>query len=1140
MTPKFTPQRLVDPATSAGAAPVPETSPTCRASPGQQQIWLFEQLVPGVPFHVNALLATVRGELDLLALERAVVDVTARHPSLQATFHAVDGELWVRYDSGPRRVFTAVDVRTSGAPAAHGHVHAALDDIVDTRIGPLFRVLLLRLADDEWWILLAVHHLIADGESLAILQSDLVDAYQDQVLRGSGEPGGTGHLTAPAPSSPVPGPEADPEEVEDARRYWRSALADPPEPLDLSGASDVAVGRASADYRGDSLPLTVPPHVAQTVGTLARAESATPFMVHLSVLAALLHRWSGASDVIVGAPVAGRLDAGSEAEVGHFVNMLPLRLRIDPDPTLRALLRQARQVCLDGYENQVVPFHEILREAAPSRQLGTHPLFQVVLGQLLPLEVPRSAAGATFSFDRVHPRYALYDLEWQVSPDGRSAGYLTYRTGAIGRRLAVQLLNDFGRLLADWVAAPDRALSTLPRLTPDMRDDIVHTQWDTRRDYPRDASLPELFATCARSDPQARAVIGATRTWTYRELDEESTRWAYTLRERGVVAEDRVGLCLTPGPSWIIAAMAVVKLGAAYLPLDPVYPVERLGFMARDAHPRLVVVDDDTERLLGTLDGLEVTLVAVESLTSCDVTVDNGGKEGELPTVPPQALAYVMYTSGSTGTPKGIEVSHRNVTRLVRSVSYVNLGSDDVVAQTSNLSFDAATFEIWGALLNGAALAIAPPSAPTDVDVLLDFVRQRVVTTLFLTTSLAMQVIGMRPDVVRPLRTLVFGGEQPSLHAVRTCLESGISTRLVNGYGPTETTTFAAAYNCRDLPALARVVPMGTPLENTQLYVLDDYLEPVPNDVVGQLYIGGDGVARGYHRRPGLTADRFVPDHLGPVPGGRLYSTGDRVRRRVDGTFEFLGRLDRQVKVRGYRVEPAEVEAVLDASGLITRTLVRVEPDPEGECRLVCYFESASSSVDERTVRRHLEDHLPRYLVPSVLVPLAAFSFTANGKLDEDALPRLSMPSAEPRQRQLTDTEERLLRIWSDVLGRPGLDVDDDFFAVGGHSLMVHRIVAGTRTAFGLDVPFRVLYESPTVADFAREVDAVAQRADGDRAPARIVEPGAGAMPPSDDGDREDAHDSEDIVGLLRLIRHLPDDELDHLLDETARGHRAN
>ena len=1085
----------VDAAPSAGRNPGGrEPAAPAVMTPGQEQIWLFERLNPGAAAHLVALRARIDGALDPSALRAALTAVVARHAPLRTAFATVDGQPRPVPATESTATLTEQDLRD--LPAVRRGVERdrlVADELArpfDLSRGPLLRALLMRLADRESLLLLVVHHIAADGHSLPVLRRELIGRYADLTAGRDVTPPGlaveygdiarwqqdlTGTLAA-----------------DEHRAWWLRTLDRLPAPLDLTASAGSTSGSPgpdrSDDHRGGIVPVVLPATVSHAADRLAQRERASSFMVLLAGFGLLLHRLSGAPDLVVGTPTAGRLRPGTEDVVGHLVNMLPLRLRVEPDPTLRKAVAATRDACLDAYAHQDLPFQEIVSAIGPDRRPGVHPIFQAVFAAPPPVTGTDRVGPTAFTFETVTGPDALYDLEMQLpAVTGERNGYLRYRTARLSRPAAERIAREYVLLMEQMLADPDRHLSNVPRLEPAQRQRIV-VDWNVTRSTPdRTRTLVALFEEWADRTPEATALSFDDARLTYRELDERSNRLARHLRRYGVGPEDRVGLCLDRGASWIIGALAVVKLAAGYVPMDPSYPPPRQRYMASDSGTRVVVVDSATrDQWHGALDcedggeggnredGIqEAAGWSLVDLSRCgaEIAAESAGPlESE---TAPESLAYVMYTSGSTGRPKGVAVTHRNVIRLVRDVEYVDFRPADTVAQTSNISFDAATFEVWGALLNGARLVGVEKAEMLDPDRLGRRIRDEDVTTMFLTTSLATQVLRERPEVVRPLRHFVFGGEQPNVHAVRTALAHGAPTNLVNGYGPTETTTFAATYRCNELAPTESMVPLGRPITDVRLHVLDGHLEPVDVGAVGELFIGGDGVARGYVGQPGLTADRFIPDHLGGEPGGRLYRTGDLARYRADGSLEFLGRADRQVKIHGFRIEPAEIEDVLDRSGLVRQAAVLPWTDPTGQVRLVGYVVPARPEIDEAAILGHLRDRLPDHLVPARLMSLPALPLTGNGKLDAQALPDPvdQRVGAAPGEPPATPTERALAQIWHEVLKVDGAERTDDFFRLGGHSLNVTQVVVRTSAVIGTEVPLRLLFEHRTLAGFARAVD---------------------------------------------------------------------
>ncbi|HSG40964.1 MAG TPA: amino acid adenylation domain-containing protein, partial [Thermoanaerobaculia bacterium] len=643
-----------------------------------------------------------------------------------------------------------------------------------------------------------------------------------------------------------------------------------------------------------------------------------------------------------------------------------------------------------------------------------------------------------------------------------------YRTALFDAATIRRWLGHWRTLLAAVAADPARPVGDLPLLSPAEEDQILRDWNRTAVPYPRRSTIPDQLAARAAGTPGATALAFADGTWTYGELDAAAGRLAVELRARGIGLEDRVGLCVERSGRAVVAMLAILQAGGAYVPLDPEYPAERLAWMLEDAGVRVVVASPSTAGLFAAL--------AVETL------VPAGGNEGVEPPAAtparPDSLAYVIYTSGSTGRPKGVAVSHRAVLRLVLETDYCQLGPDDRVAQAASLSFDAATFEIWGPLLNGGAVIGVPADLALQPAELALHLRRHQVTTLFLTTALFNQVVQEAPEAFAGLRHLLFGGQRVDPGTVRAALIPGRAPeRLLHVYGPTEVTTYATWQRVGEVADGADNVPIGNPLANTEAYVLDSRLAPVPAGVTGELYLGGDGLARGYLDRPALTAERFVPHPFAAEPGLRLYRTGDLVRRLpADGAIEFLGRNDGQVKVRGFRVEPGEVEAALARHPDLGACAVAARVSPSGDQRLVAYFiPRPGAGVDGGGLRRFLGESLPAHMIPAAFVALDRLPLTPNGKVDLRALPEPdeTRSAAPPPTAAATPGERALARIWAEALARDAVGADENFFELGGDSILAIQIVARANDA-GLRIRPRQLFQFPTV----RELAALAETAE--------------------------------------------------------------
>ncbi|HSS47862.1 MAG TPA: amino acid adenylation domain-containing protein, partial [Thermoanaerobaculia bacterium] len=838
------------------------------------------------------------------------------------------------------------------------------------------------------------------------------------------------------------------------------------------------------------------PETLEAVRRLARRGAATPFMVLLAGFQALLARYSGQRDFLVGVPTSGRAgSAGRFAElVGYCVNPIALRADLVGDPSAGEWLERVRRTALAAFEHQDLPFALLAERLQPEREPGRHPLFQTMLSLE---QAPQSdLEGLTaFSLQMGGVRLSLGALELEsVALDvpavqldltllaaelaGGLAAALHFRTDLFEAATAERLLAHFGNVLLAMAGDPERRVWDLDLLAPEERRQLLGDWNRTRTGYPREATIHRLFEHWAEEAPERIALVDLQGglELSYGALNRRAERLARELRARGVGPETLVGVALERSAAMVEALLAVLKAGAAYVPLDPAAPRQRQEALLRELPLPWLLTES---RWLPGLPAAPQTL--------CLDRLDDAPAAGEGVSAgaaaEPESLAYAMFTSGSTGAPKAVGVAHRSVVRLVRGTDYIDFGREQVFLQLAPAAFDAATLEIWGPLANGGRLVLFPPRAPSFSE-LGEVLAGQGVTTLWLTAGLFHQVVEHRLDILRPVSQLLAGGDVLSARHVNRLLAELPGCRLFNGYGPTENTTFTCVHAVREPVPSGETVPVGRPIANTRVYVLDENLAPVPVGVAGELCIGGDGLARGYLLRPELTAERFVPSPFPPgpelaeEPGARLYRTGDRARLRAGGTVEFLGRLDRQTKIRGFRVEPGEIEAALAAHPEVREAVVLVEADPTaGQStarRLVAYVVAERAAAPAAELRGFLQQRLPEPMVPAAFVHLEALPLTANGKIDRRALAALSPAGGEaaaayaaPR----TPTEELLAGIWADLLQVERVGIHDDFFAAGGHSLLATRLVARLRAPFGCEPPLAALFENPTLAGFAAAVE---------------------------------------------------------------------
>ena len=1042
----------------------------------QERLWFLDQLEPGSPFYNIPGAALVSARVDVPTLERAFSEVVRRHEALRTVFRLVDGEpKQIVQPPYPVRA-RITDLRgPNGEPAPEELVRARVGEEgaapFDLAEGPLFRVDLFRVSDADYALLVNVHHIVTDGWSMPIVFREMEELYE-AYARG---------LPSPLPELPIQYADYSAWQREyltgeTLRRqvdYWRRHLegaptlelpSDRPRPPVLS-------------HRGGIYRFLWPAALTGRLKALGKELGASLNMVVMAGFNVLLQKYSGQDDVVVGTLLGNRNRAETEPLVGFFVNSAPIRLRLGGDPAFRDVVRQARTAILDADANQDLPFDRMVDALAAERDPSRNPLFQVMYFHHTFVKSLHQREESEFAEELnlreliqetgvslVDTHAAKFDLTFATLEhrDGTLANIAEYSSDLWDEETVARMMEHLRVLLDDACSRPDAPLSTLSMVSPRERERLL--QWGVNEPAFAHAaeSVVSLFERRADASPGALAADFADGALAYRALDERANRVARRLAALGVTPGARVGLATGHSAGMVAAALGILKAGAAVVPLDPEYPGERLAFMAEDAGLRAVVAEDGAPAALASSGAAVLDL----ERDAAAVAAEDGSRVGI--GVAPDSAAYVIYTSGSTGTPKGVVVPHRAVVRTMVGTDYVEVAPGDRVAQAANLSFDAALFEIWGALLNGAATVGIPRDLLLSAHDFAAELARKGITHLFLTTQLFHRHAREVPGLFSALKYVLFGGEAADPGAVRRCLEGGPPAHLVNGYGPTEATFFATTHRVADLPPGAHAVPIGRPITGTRCYVLDPAGALAGVGVPGELYIGGERVAPGYLARPELTEERFVAD---PFAGGgaRMYRTGDRVRWLPDGTLEFLGRFDEQVKVRGFRVEPGEVAAVLRTHPAAADAAVAVREDAPGDRRLVGYVAGPDrAALDAADFRAFLRERLPDYLVPSAFVAVDAIPLTPNGKVDRAKLPAPAAPRgdegafAAPRG----PAEETLARVWAEVLRVERVGVHDNFFALGGDSILSIQIVARAAQE-GVRVTAKQMFLHQTVAELA-------------------------------------------------------------------------
>ncbi|TRV80761.1 amino acid adenylation domain-containing protein [Streptomyces sp. 130] len=1022
---------------------------------GQKRLWFLHQMDPDDASYNIPLVLRLSGELSEPALRAAFDAVAARHEALRSRFPAEDGEPAALVAAPGPVDLERCDLRGEGDRLAT-LIAERTNRPFDLARGPLLRVALFRTGDTEHVLCVVLHHIVADGWSLNVLRDELA-AHYTAHLRGR-----TADLPAPPAHPAEQERDADEAGAHEALAYWR-------ERLDGAPALELPLDRPRPEHPSPegAFHTQLLTGAGPLIDALARARRCTPFMVLLAAYQATLHRCTGQRDFCVGVPTAGRSGPDAEQAIGYFSRTLVLRSDLSGTPTFADLLRRARTTVLGAFAHDRVPFEELAESLRLDRDPGRTPLFQTMLTvHTQDAGLLRDASFAGLGCTELDPgmRACKFDLTLDVRRDGEDVvAVFGYRTDLLDRDRVARLARWFETLLRGAMNGPDTPVHLLPLL-----DEPERTALEAAGRGPAlpggPSTVHDAIARTVRDRPGAQALRGRDASLSYAELWEGAGRLAGRLTAEGVGRGDVVGVLMPRGPHAVTAMLAAWRAGAAYLPLDPDYPPARIAYMAADSGARTVLTSRGT-----TPPGLPggIRTLYVEDAAGT-------GPAGEMPagpTVPlPDDPAYLVYTSGSTGEPKGVLVPHRALAERVRWMREgYGISAEDRVLHCASLSFDTCAEELFPALAAGATLVVADPGAPLPDQLTEDFTAD--VTVMDLPTPYWQHLVGEPDAVAWPdrLRLLILGADQVQAAAVGAWRERfGDRVRLVNSYGPTETTVIATTADLGAADTRARP-PIGTPIGGVTATVCDEHGGPVPPGTPGELLLGGTGVTHGYTGRPGATARAFVPDPYGP-PGSRRYRTGDLVRRRADGALEFLGRLDGQLKVRGYRVEPGETENALLAQRGVAEAAVVAHRDT-----LVAYVvPAAAEPVDPVALRSAVGALLPAHLVPAAVLVLDRLPLTPNGKLDRAALPA---PEQRPELRASylaprTEAEELVADIWREVLDIERVGALDDFFDLGGHSLLATRVIARVRATAELTVPLRTLFTHRTVAAFAEAVEA--------------------------------------------------------------------
>jgi aspartate racemase len=1055
-----------------GSRPVP-------LSYSQQQIWVHSQLAGESLIYNEPVTIRRQGELNIPALERSFAEIVRRHEAWRTTF-LWDGNQVVQiiHPAPARSEIPFIDLRAHRQPEQEA-LRLATEDArqsFDLARGPMYRLRLVRVGEMEHRLFLTLHHIIFDGVSLyRVLLPELLTSYEAFTKNESPV---LSELPIQYPDYATWQRDSIKEIPPEQLPYWQAACDDLPV-LDLITDRPRPTVQT---YAGAMQKFQVSHSATSALKAMSQDQGVTPFMTMVAAFTALLHGYTGQEDIVMGGVSSGRDHVETEGLLGCFLNTVVIRCAFSKDLPFTELLSRARRATLGALSHDGVPFELLVQKFVRQRDPSRAPLVQALIVVEPPLTPLKK--GWAFTHVDVDTGTSKFDLQLGLDdrPEGLTGSFI-YNTDLFEPETIEVLKSRWLRLLDRIAVAPTQRVRDLTAAvwreteceaspSRDTAEDAERQKllvdWnDTRTNYPRSAAIHEVFEEQARRASSSVALVFHDARLTYDELNRRANRLARRLQKLGVGRDLPVGVCMDRSPEMVTALLAVLKAGGAYVPLDPAYPAERLALMIEDTGMAVVLTHTHVRNRCADAS------LAVPNVHALCIDAENFTNEDETNLaieVRANDLAYVMYTSGSTGTPKGVAVTHRGVVRLVKNTQYASFSSEETFLQLAPISFDASTFEIWGPLLNGGKLAVMSP-APPSLEEIGNAIREYGVTTLWLTAGLFNAMVDERLDDLRPLRQLLAGGDVLSVPHVGKVLQELKNTRLINGYGPTESTTFACCHTIAPDALLDGAIPIGKPIANTTVYILDANLQLVPVGVSGELFIGGDGLARGYWRREELTAEKFVSDPFSTEPGARLYKTGDRARWRSDGVIEFLGRADNQIKFRGYRIEPGEIEIALKHHPDVLDSAAIMREDTPSDKRLVAYVvrkPSARIELEQSALIAALKKSLPDYLVPSAIIALPALPRTPNGKLDRNALPApYSTKPTDSFVAPQTPLEEKIAAIWTDVLGVERVGMTDNFFDLGGHSLLGLRLVNQLREALGANLALAIVFEAPTAARMA-------------------------------------------------------------------------
>ncbi|MFG6101407.1 amino acid adenylation domain-containing protein [Leptothoe sp. EHU-05/26/07-4] len=1026
----------------------------------QQGLWFLQQLELNNPFYNENLAIRLTGILDFVAMEQSLNEIVRRHEILRTTFKLVDGQPVQIIAPNLTLTLPVIDLcQLSEADQKEKVKRLATEDIqgfFDLAQGPLMRCTLLQLRDQEHILLFTIHHIIFDGWSGGVIIRELSTLYQALSAGKS----------VLLPELPIQyadfavwqRQQLQGENIKLQLSYWKQQLENSPPLLQLPTDRPRPPIQT---YRGARQSFVLPKSLTKVLKALSQKAGSTLFMTLLSAFKVLLYRYSGQEDIVVGSAIANRNQVEVEKLVGFFVNTLVLRTDVSGNPTFEELLDRVRKVMMGAYANQDLPFERLVEELQPERDADRNPLYQVSFDFQNTPKVGFELPGLTIAPFEIERTRALLDLGLDITEtDSKLECFWEYNTDLFEWSTVKRMAGHFQTLLEAIATNPQQRVSELPLLRESEQYQLL-VEWNqTQLDYPKESCIHELFEAQVEQTPNAIALVFEEQKLTYAELNRRANQVAHYLKKQKVQPEVLVGICVERSLEMVIGLLGILKAGGAYVPLDPAYPAERLTYMLSDSQVSVLLT---TRQLRQHLPEHPATVIELDTDWGLIAEEDdiNPVAAGSAET-----LAYVIYTSGSTGNPKGVLVTHQGLCNLAQEPSRFNVQPGSRVLQFASLNFDASIWEIMMALGSGATLYLGTPISLLPGPALMQLLRIQEITHVTLPpTALA----ALPREELPALQTIIVAGESCSAELVAAWSQN---RQFFNAYGPSESTVCATFYECKDV---SRVIPIGRPIANTQIYLLDGEGQPVPIGVSGELYIGGVGLARGYLNRPELTAQKFISNPFShskfKVRSSKLYRTGDLAKYLPDGNIEFLGRIDHQVKVRSFRVELGEIEAALLQHPGVSKAVVLVWEDHPGDKRIVAYLVlNQNYGFNSDQLQTFLKEKLPNYMIPSAFVVLDAIPLMPNGKVDRDALP---VPEGRPQLEEAyvmpqTEAERVIAAVWQDLLKLEKVGINDNFFSMGGHSLLLVRVQTKLNEVLDTEIPIVELFKYPTIKELAQ------------------------------------------------------------------------